>query len=477
MRKLGLDQLMKMNSIAIHAHCFYVNTSNYIIRLIKDLPFEADVYISTNNNSIAIKFETELSQSKSIGALTISVTPNIGRNFGPMLVEFAEDLMRYDLICHIHTKESIHSKDEGVEWGKYLIDGIIGNRNAINRIIHGFISNADWGVAYPQTHPVVPLWAQHWLGNYGLASNWSNKLGISISSGFQNFPTGGMFWARPTAIWQLLNHKWKYSDFPEEMAQLDGTLHHAIERIVGSACNFNGHKQIVYDPDKMLFYEKSLTQRDFDRYNAEVKNFTSGTLRKFVTFDFLSLFNNYETDLYKRTVSLLDKELFEAGKTNCLGEVFDLRSLKELSAASDGRWAGNLNLKELVIGITGSINVNEETLIRREIEIMSSILTKDRQSEAYYNQAIGANIPVVLISSLPYDERSLINILKNAGFILPDSIICLYDISGKRSDGSMWNCIMEKLNCKSYEIVHFGKNVVEDVRNPIFHGISSYLII
>lgn len=54
-------------------------------------------------------------------------------------------------------------------------------------------------------------------------------------------PMGTMFWFRPEAFRGLLDHGWKYEDFPPEPNKVDGTLLHFIERAYGYVPQANGY--------------------------------------------------------------------------------------------------------------------------------------------------------------------------------------------------------------------------------------------
>lgn len=51
------------------------------------------------------------------------------------------------------------------------------------------------------------------------------------SSEYIDFPAGSMFWAKVDALRPLYALDLELKDFPEEHGQIDGTLHHAVERI------------------------------------------------------------------------------------------------------------------------------------------------------------------------------------------------------------------------------------------------------
>lgn len=48
-----------------------------------------------------------------------------------------------------------------------------------------------------------------------------------------SLPSGGMLWLRVEHYKELFAMNWKYEIFPREACQLDGTTHHAVERIFG----------------------------------------------------------------------------------------------------------------------------------------------------------------------------------------------------------------------------------------------------
>jgi lipopolysaccharide biosynthesis protein len=62
---------------------------------------------------------------------------------------------------------------------------------------------------------------------------------------FFDFPVGTMFWARTAALKPLFNLKLGWSDYPEEPLPNDGTILHALERLLPFVAQHAGYRLAV----------------------------------------------------------------------------------------------------------------------------------------------------------------------------------------------------------------------------------------
>jgi lipopolysaccharide biosynthesis protein len=60
----------------------------------------------------------------------------------------------------------------------------------------------------------------------------ANSMHIEVLPDNFNFPIGTMFWSRTKALVPLMELNLRYQDFPEEPLSIDGTMLHALERLL-----------------------------------------------------------------------------------------------------------------------------------------------------------------------------------------------------------------------------------------------------
>ena len=216
-------------SVALQIHIHYEEFVEKAVRVVDNFPASTSVYISTTSSEAYKRLNEALEERAQI-----RLVENRGRNFGPMLTVFREDLSRHDLIFHLHSKKSQHSHEQlGKRWNDSLWYSLSGSRKQVNRIVGIFQTDSSIGVVYPDVSEFVKPTSLAWSLNYGRAKKWLNGIGLSPQKDPLDFPAGGMFAVRTEAITDLLGFAWSPEDFPEELGQIDGETHHMVERLIG----------------------------------------------------------------------------------------------------------------------------------------------------------------------------------------------------------------------------------------------------
>ena len=74
-------------------------------------------------------------------------------------------------------------------------------------------------------------------------SKWELRLPLPKTT--FNFPVGNMFWARTTALKPLFDLGLAWDDYPSEPVPYDGSLLHALERILPFVTENTGFRNAV----------------------------------------------------------------------------------------------------------------------------------------------------------------------------------------------------------------------------------------
>ena len=169
-------------------------------------------------------------------------TPNWGRDIRPFVIAFRiAQTFGYLFACKIHTKKSLHRPDGG-EWRTQLLDSLLRPEGKAARILTQFESRPSLGILAPSSsildlsRPEIHLGNILWLDRLLTRSEKTTMIGTYPIL----FPAGSMYWVRISALSQLLDDGFvSIAEFEMEAGQLDGTLAHALERMIGllAICN------------------------------------------------------------------------------------------------------------------------------------------------------------------------------------------------------------------------------------------------
>ena len=134
----------------------------------------------------------------------------------------------YSLI-KVHTKKSKHRQDGGV-WRNDIFEKLL-FESALTANIDYLVNNPEIGILGPTGH-IVPM-NVYWGSNATRVTQLAARMGVdSDTLKSLNFVAGTMFIARTKAMIPLLNIALTEEDFEPEDGQVDGTLAHAIERLL-----------------------------------------------------------------------------------------------------------------------------------------------------------------------------------------------------------------------------------------------------
>ena len=221
--------------VGVFLHLYYDDLAASFAERLRQIDAPLRLYVSTDTEAKAARIAPYLPQAE------IRVLPNRGRDIWAKLYGFADVYDRHDIVLHLHGKKSQHSHKLDA-WLAHILDCLLGPRAEVNRILSIFQAIPSLGLITPLAYRNV-LAAAHWGANRDIARELAHRMGLPGAlpdHAELQFPIGSMFWGRVKAIRPLLNLRLTLDHFPPEAGQVDGTLAHAIERMLGVTCRAQG---------------------------------------------------------------------------------------------------------------------------------------------------------------------------------------------------------------------------------------------
>ena len=216
--------------IAAIVHVFYPEGLSLLLEKIANVPVDVDLFLSTDTQEKKAASHVRC-DGWSKGRVELRVLPNRGRDIAAKFVGFRDVYDQYELFLHLHAKRSPHGGAALARWADYLFDTLIGSERIASSNLSLF-DDPRIGVVFPQ-HLFDLRGVLNWGYDYDLARGLMKRMGIEIDKNFAlEFPSGSMFCGRSAAFRPLLDLGLGFDDFPEEGGHVDGTLAHAIERVL-----------------------------------------------------------------------------------------------------------------------------------------------------------------------------------------------------------------------------------------------------
>lgn len=215
--------------IAVCLHLFYPEMWPILKSFLTTIPEPYDIFISVPDFACTPALAKIAKQHPSIYFIPCQ---NRGRDILPFVHCLKLGIFeKYDAICKIHSKRSPHMSN-GDQWLKQSLHSLLGDSSSISNIIEQFRANPNLGLLGPSNTAIRKGEPLHKGCNNVLVNRIAEAACLPHSSLESPFFSGTMFWFRPKALLGLRDLNLQAEDFQIEMGQTDGTLAHAIERLI-----------------------------------------------------------------------------------------------------------------------------------------------------------------------------------------------------------------------------------------------------
>lgn len=242
--------------VGMMAHVFYADLIDEFAADLARIPCPFVLMVSVMDAEAQALAQARFSALPQVQALHVRIVANRGRDIAPLLVTFRDEILALDVIGHIHTKKSLYTGSEQSAWRRHLLDTLLGSSERIARLLGLLQADPEIGIVYPETFANFPVWGHTWLSNLDACRELGARLGIAVEANrYLDFPAGSMFWARVDALRPLYALGLDIEDFPPEQGQTDGTVQHAVERLLVALARRQGYVAAIVAQDGSLASE------------------------------------------------------------------------------------------------------------------------------------------------------------------------------------------------------------------------------
>lgn len=233
--------------IAIVAHLFYPDLFPYCVRYLRNVPPGADVFVTTDTEEKQREIQRLLADTAGRHLTVLRVEPR-GRDWAALLAGCKGRLTGYDYLGFVHDKKSLQKEypTVGTSFRDMLWENMLASGDYVRGVVATFEAHPELGLLVPPG-PVHGTYFKsgmdRWTICYDETCRLAKKLGIQTRLGKTRQPlaVGSVFWCRTDALQPLLAFDWNHEDFPPEPLANDGTLNHALERILPYAAQSRGY--------------------------------------------------------------------------------------------------------------------------------------------------------------------------------------------------------------------------------------------
>ena len=219
-------------------HLYYPELFPEIASRLSAVADQMDLYFSVRPGTLAAC--QEMIHKVFPHAVVVSYA-NHGRDVVPFLRIYGHiQHFGYQAILKLHSKKSVHRTD-GDRWRNEIYDALMGTPEIIAQHIARLAPSAAARVGMIGAAGHLLDGKSYWARNKVKASELALRFGCPAEwLDHFNFVAGTMYWFHPDALAPLMSLALTADQFEREQGQVDGTLAHVVERLMGLSCRKAG---------------------------------------------------------------------------------------------------------------------------------------------------------------------------------------------------------------------------------------------
>jgi lipopolysaccharide biosynthesis protein len=219
--------------IAVLVHVYFPELLPEILSQLHKIPVDYDLIV-TNSSGRTISIEGDHGLLRSVRVLTLD---NRGRDIWPSVAAVNSGILDpYLIIFKIHTKKSgwraghAELEGDGDRWRQGFISQLLGDTDNIRTILSAFRDDPTLGVVTADGSALGP---EMWGDNQRNTAELARRLEMDVDESDLRFPAGSVYWCRGIVLQGLRALALTETDFDVEGGHINGTVAHAVERLIG----------------------------------------------------------------------------------------------------------------------------------------------------------------------------------------------------------------------------------------------------
>ncbi len=464
--------------IAVHLHLYYIDLAEEFINYFNNIPYKFDLYISVATDEVIKCIENKFKSIKNVEKVIVKKAGNFGRDFGPMFVLFKNDLEKYDYILHCHSKKSIRTGEQQDGWRQHMMDSLLKDENLVKQIFYQFEKGDNIGLIYPETYSDMPYWAHTWLYNKPESNKIANRLGFTLDDEYIDYSVGSFFWVKIDSIKNFLDFNYTKKDFGEENGKNDGTLAHAIERMIPQVVKNNKYNYLVIDISNNCFRKSGL--KNMYQYNEQ--NATN-IYEKIKNYDIIS-FDIFDTLITRKIYNPSDLIGILESYVKKTYKIIDFKRIRinaEYNVRVSKDFKGDCSIDEIYENIKELTNLDDnqcKKIKEKEIELELDFIIPRKEMLELYNWLKKDNKKIILISDMYLTSDIIKKMLNKCGYDNWDELLVSSEVGYRKDNGAIWEYYFNNYT-KNKSTIHIGDNEHSDIQRlcdmgkPFIHVMQS----
>lgn len=304
--KQSIEKALDKNALVV-VNLYYIADTDMYLHYLGNLPETVDVCIVTSNKNVYSHVSSEIKRN-GWNNISIRQKMNRGRDISALLVACRDILPQYEYIGFVHDKreKSAATKQDIDFWIENLWGNTVASKEYLANIFDEFDNCPQLGLLVPPEP--AGMYQKAWYGfsswgrSFAPTVDLARELGLNCPISMDKPPVtlSTVFWCRYDALKKLFEKDWKYMSFPEEPLPSDGTISHAVERILGFVAQDAGYKTAIMMNDEYAAKFFSLLQVNiqkvfgFLKLTYRVENFHDVNYIYNMMLKISNVYNQYE---------------------------------------------------------------------------------------------------------------------------------------------------------------------------------------